>query len=224
VIIENVNSTWYGFHDLVLEWNMKRFVIILFGLLVLVIVTSASPVSVHGLGTSLSVEDASTHLNTVQVTIGSSFVIEDWIRGIPVGDGMDDFGFHLNWNMALMQYVNHVTNAPSGWTVTVDTTKVNSGVLEVSAVGLSPYGADREWLSVSFRCLATGSSTISISDSSWLEDVDGFTLNFDPISNATVSQIGSIPEYPLGLPLLAVFMVVGYGLIRRRTSSTKVLD
>jgi hypothetical protein len=26
-----------------------------------------------------------------------------------------------------------------------------------------------------------------------------------------------VPEYPLGLPLLAVFMIVGYGLIRRRT-------
>jgi hypothetical protein len=26
-----------------------------------------------------------------------------------------------------------------------------------------------------------------------------------------------IPEYPLGLPLLAIFMLIGYGLIRRRT-------
>jgi hypothetical protein len=30
-----------------------------------------------------------------------------------------------------------------------------------------------------------------------------------------------IPEYPLGLPLLAIFMVVTYGLIRRRTSTKK---
>jgi hypothetical protein len=28
-----------------------------------------------------------------------------------------------------------------------------------------------------------------------------------------------IPEYPLGLPLLAIFMVIAYGLIRRKTSS-----
>jgi hypothetical protein len=168
---------------------VKRFVSILFGLLVLVaIVASGSPVSVYGNGTSLSVEDASTHLNTIQVAVGSNFVIEDWIRGIPSGDGMDDFGYHLNWNPALMQYVSHVTNAPFGWTMTVDTTNVNSGVLEVSAVGLSPYGADRKWLSVSFRCMAAGSSSITISDSSWLEDVNGFTLNFDPILDATVTQ------------------------------------
>ena len=31
-----------------------------------------------------------------------------------------------------------------------------------------------------------------------------------------------IPEYPLGLPLLAIFMVISYGLIRRRTSTKKL--
>ncbi len=31
----------------------------------------------------------------------------------------------------------------------------------------------------------------------------------------------AIPEYPLGLPLLAIFMVVAYGLIKRRTALPK---
>jgi hypothetical protein len=31
-----------------------------------------------------------------------------------------------------------------------------------------------------------------------------------------------IPEYPLGLPILAIFMLVSYGLIRRRTSAKKL--
>jgi len=31
----------------------------------------------------------------------------------------------------------------------------------------------------------------------------------------------AIPEYPLGLPLLAIFMILAYGLIRRRTSIAK---
>jgi hypothetical protein len=30
-----------------------------------------------------------------------------------------------------------------------------------------------------------------------------------------------IPEYPLGLPLLAIFMILAYGLIKRRTSNQK---
>jgi hypothetical protein len=30
-----------------------------------------------------------------------------------------------------------------------------------------------------------------------------------------------IPEYPLGLPLLAIFMIIAYGLIKRRTRNPK---
>jgi hypothetical protein len=26
-----------------------------------------------------------------------------------------------------------------------------------------------------------------------------------------------IPEYPIGLPILAIFMIIGYGVIRRKT-------
>jgi len=39
----------------------------------------------------------------------------------------------------------------------------------------------------------------------------------------TVRQL-AIPEYPLGLPLLAIFMIISYGLIRRRASAKKVLS
>jgi hypothetical protein len=31
--------------------------------------------------------------------------------------------------------------------------------------------------------------------------------------------VAPIPEYPLGLPILAVFMIIGYGLVRRRTGN-----
>lgn len=41
----------------------------------------------------------------------------------------------------------------------------------------------------------------------------------DTFSSLTVNP-AVIPEYPLGLPLLAVFLVIGYGLIRRKTSAT----
>lgn len=36
--------------------------------------------------------------------------------------------------------------------------------------------------------------------------------------NFTVQPV-SIPEYPLGLPILAILMIVGYGLVRRRNRS-----
>lgn len=35
--------------------------------------------------------------------------------------------------------------------------------------------------------------------------------------NFTVNSAPPIPEYPLGLPLLAILTVIGYGLVRRRT-------
>lgn len=41
-----------------------------------------------------------------------------------------------------------------------------------------------------------------------------FTLIVDPAPAPP-----AIPEYPLGLPILAIFMLVSYGLIRRRTSA-----
>ncbi|MGA2626096.1 MAG: hypothetical protein ABSF63_03415 [Candidatus Bathyarchaeia archaeon] len=53
----------------------------------------------------------------------------------------------------------------------------------------------------------------------------GGTITFGAFSgNAIVSggtACGSstppIPEYPIGLPILAIFMIIGYGLIRRKT-------
>lgn len=38
------------------------------------------------------------------------------------------------------------------------------------------------------------------------------------VSSLTVNPT-VVPEYPFGLPLLAIFMVIAYGLIKRRTSS-----
>ncbi|MGA2627697.1 MAG: hypothetical protein ABSF63_11665 [Candidatus Bathyarchaeia archaeon] len=45
------------------------------------------------------------------------------------------------------------------------------------------------------------------------------TTNFvnDPLT--VTSSAPPIPEYPVGLAILAVFMVIGYGLIRRKTTT-----
>lgn len=37
----------------------------------------------------------------------------------------------------------------------------------------------------------------------------------------TITGAAPIPEYPLGLPLVAMFMLIGYGLIKRRTRNDK---
>jgi hypothetical protein len=43
------------------------------------------------------------------------------------------------------------------------------------------------------------------------------TLHFTAaVGSVTVTAGPPIPEYPLGLPLLAIFMVLGYAVIKRR--------
>jgi hypothetical protein len=46
-----------------------------------------------------------------------------------------------------------------------------------------------------------------------------FPLTINPAATTTTITTAPppIPEYPLGLPLLAIFAVLAYGVIRRRT-------
>ena len=37
----------------------------------------------------------------------------------------------------------------------------------------------------------------------------------------SIEPIAPIPEYPLGLAVIAIFMIIGYGVIRRRTRIDK---
>jgi len=147
---------------------------------------------------TLSIEDPITHLNTLNVAVGSSFSVDIWIRNLPTE--MVSFSFDLDWDPALMQYDHSVGNAPSGWEVDVD----DAGSLHVAGHILydqgqpigQPYGDDRMWLSVYFRCLKSGVGTIEISGSSWMDYVGGFTLSFDSVLSATVSQTGGSTPNP----------------------------
>jgi hypothetical protein len=53
----------------------------------------------------------------------------------------------------------------------------------------------------------------SFDGTNWVLDVD-LSLAFK-----TFVTPPAIPEYPLGLPLLAIFMIIAYGLIRRKTNT-----
>ena len=47
--------------------------------------------------------------------------------------------------------------------------------------------------------------------------VVGTLFPYNAAASLTVNQAPPIPEYPYGLPLLAIFMVITYGVIRRKT-------
>jgi len=148
---------------------------------------------------TLSAEDPVTHLNTLDVAVGSSFSVDIWIRGIPSGDPMENFAFDLGWDPTLMQYDHSQGNPPNGWQVNVNDANAPSGALGIGGSRLqngNPYGDDHMWLSVYFRCLKSGVGTIEISGSSWMDYVGGFTLSFDSVLSATVSQTGGSTPNP----------------------------
>ena len=57
-------------------------------------------------------------------------------------------------------------------------------------------------------------TTSSLTPGSYCVQVDDLV---NPIVTLPLTVTSAIPEYPLGLSILAVFMIVGYGLVRRRT-------
>jgi hypothetical protein len=70
--------------------------------------------------------------------------------------------------------------------------------------------------SIPTSSLGPGSYCVRLTSCQAEPDCGGLATITDPL---TVTA--AIPEYPLGLPLLAIFMVIAYGLVRRRTSATK---
>jgi len=94
---------------------------------------------------TLSAEDPITHLNTLDVKVGSSFSVDIWIRNIPSGDPMANFAFDLGWDPALMQYDHSQENPPNGWKVNVDHANAPLGALGIGESMLqngNPYGDD----------------------------------------------------------------------------------
>ena len=155
--------------------------------------------------TILRVEDPVSHLNRLDVTVGSMFSVDVWIRGIPSNDPMDDFGFDMTWDPAFIQYDHSLGNPPSDWSVTVDDANAASGTLSAGGIALqngNPYSGDHMWVSVCFRCLKSGVDTIGIPFGTWLEHNNGMTVGFDLVMGATVSQTGGYTP-PVGGELLA---------------------
>jgi hypothetical protein len=79
-----------------------------------------------------------------------------------------------------------------------------------------------KWLSPSSApCLALDNSAVDGkssygSPSSWTLD-----LNYDYMIRAVIDPAPAVPEYPLSLPLLAIFMIIAYGLIKSRTGNPR---
>lgn len=81
---------------------------------------------------------------------------------------------------------------------------------------LGIHGAIIQWTGSSWATVPDPASSDLNSvfiDSGWAVGYNGVIVRGDPAA--------PVPEYPLGLPLLAIFTLIAYGIIKRRTQTPK---
>ena len=155
------------------------------------LVASAGATPVLG---TLSVEDSTTHLHTMDVPVGTAFKADVWTRHIPK-PGVVNFRFRIAWDPQLISLVSRDIN-DHGLGVVAEA--IDSGRYEIEFVSPFPhsgYTTDASWVTFTFRCLGEGSSgiTITYSHGSLSSDRD-FSFSLE---NATVNQKTSQPSVDL---------------------------
>lgn len=159
-------------------------------LVLLGLITTASclvvPAGADNTPTTISVEDPVTHSHAIDVTVGSTFKVDVWMRNIPK-PGVVGFRFKTTWNPKLIGFVSREIN-DHGFGVLAETT--NQDKYEVEIVSPFPHSGftnEVSWVTFTFRCLGEGSSEILIEDPHGYYGDYGHELNLSP-ENATVNQ------------------------------------
>lgn len=151
---------------------------LLLSALLVAAVASSLLVPARGNGTSASVAPAS-----ISVTVGQQFTVQLWIKGVV---GMISFDLQVRWDKNAIGYVTchfHLTqNGVSGPShvhgdPAVGTAWFGAGIFS------PPYTGDAYWVTLTFKCLATGTTLIQMPNGEWNGEVD-----FDALEGATVQQ------------------------------------
>ena len=102
------------------------------------------------------------------VYVGNYFEVKIWIRDLDPEYKMDNFRFFITWDKSLIKFNGHEINMLTGWANSViysGTTEDGHGYfgLEYYSQG-SGYDVseDRYWETISFRCLAPGSTPLNL--------------------------------------------------------------
>jgi hypothetical protein len=98
----------------------------------------------------------------------------------------------------------------SGSTIYIDVFDAACSVLIEQQTVVVPVSGNWGPLTFSSASLAIGVHCVQV-------DISG-AFDFDGISSVTVTPTPAppIPEYPIGLPILAIFMILGYAVIKRK--------
>jgi hypothetical protein len=122
----------------------------------------------------------------MDVTVGSTFKVDVWMRNIPK-PGVVGFRFRVTWNPKLIGYVSREVN-DHGFGVLAETTDQDKYEVEiVSPFPHSGFINEVSWVTFAFRCLGEGSSEILIENPHGYYGDYGHELNLSP-ENATVNQ------------------------------------
>jgi len=163
-------------------------------LVLLDLITTSSclvvPAGADNAPTTISVEDPVTHSHVMDVTVGSTFKVDVWMRNIPK-PGVVGFRFKVTWNPKLIGYVSREVN-DHGFGVLAET--IDQDRYEVEVVSPFPHSGfinEVSWVTFTFRCLGEGSSEILIENPHGYYGDYGHELSLSP-ENATVNQ------HPLG--------------------------
>ncbi len=178
-------------------------------------------------------------VNPTSITAGvsSTFTITFSVEDIPSGYGLTYVGIVLTWPSPDMELVSGAEGAslPPGWKVAFgDFTEIPPGSekkrFQLSIDTGEPVAVDREWLTVTFHCLRSGSSMIAVDGGVDIQELpDGsitgeaietieVTVNqLGPIGGVTtpVNKIGILTSY-LALPVLIAVVSVVYVIQRRK--------
>ncbi|MFC1506364.1 hypothetical protein ACFLQ6_04765 [Thermoproteota archaeon] len=138
---------------------------------------------------------------SITAEVSTTFTITFSVTGIPSGYGLRYVGIVLLWPSSDMELVSGIegASAPPGWNPTlVDPTTIPPGsegkYFQMSINTGEHVTVDREWLTVTFHCLGSGPSTISIDGSLELRELPAGSIFGGPVDpiEVTINQIASV--------------------------------
>jgi len=141
---------------------------------------------------------------TTTATVSTQFTIQIWIRNIPNGWRMSAFDFVVTWDPAQMDLVDKPGQTPPGksWSRLVGIGPSSYYLTSFALTQADYVDFDFAWASLTFHCLAKGSSKIKVGsiDTVFLTD-GGPVVPTDPAPfEITCNQVEPAPVGGLVIP------------------------
>lgn len=182
---------------------MKRIISLIFLILLVFAVFSGPIFAVKGQSRSCSVEP-----QTIDVLKGDTFTVKIWIRNVDSGD-MDSFWFLLSWDPSQIQYVSRTLTLVDGWSPTSENIGLDGYHLHASG---PLYNPDTSWVTITFRCLAAGTTQIIPVQAVIYVDVVGHGCATLPSTVNQYVTVGGVSSPMNKLEIVAPYIAIA-GLI-----------